>query len=142
MFTKKEDITINREDLGTLVIKIENAKDKNVFVNFVYRPQDGSITTFHEYLKLFLDQATISSTNKVLIGDFNLNLIDFYLIHSVKIYVNELFRNNLLTLINKHTRITRKSISAINYINKNFVLNPNFNSCIIKTDLSNPLLFL
>ena len=86
-----------------LVIGTDNAKDKNVIVNLVYSPPNGSMKTFHEYLKLFLDRTTISNKNIVLIGDFNLNLLDFYHSNSLKTYVNELFRNNLLTLpTNRH----------------------------------------
>ena len=84
------------------------------------------LSTSHEYLKLFLDRTTISNKNIVLIGDINLNLLDFYHSHSVKIDVNKLFKNNLLTLINKPTRVTSKFISAIGHIF--FYINSNFKS--------------
>ena len=117
---------MNCDNLETLVIEIDNAKDKNVIVNLVYRPPNESIKLFHEYLKLFLDKTTISNKNIVLIGDFNTNLLDFYYSHIVKIHVNELFKNNLLTLINKPKRITSKSFSAIYHINTNFPLTYKF----------------
>ena len=52
---------MNCDNLETLVIEIGNAKDKNVIVSLVYRPPNGSIKTFHEYLKLFLEGTTISN---------------------------------------------------------------------------------
>ena len=132
---------MNGDDLETFVIEIDSAKDKNVIVNLIYRPRNRSIKTFHECLKLFLDRTTISNKNTVLIGDFNLNLLDFYHSHSVKICLNELFKNSL-TLINKGTHVASKSISAIDHINTNFLFNSNFNSGIIKANLSITLLFL
>ena len=72
----------------------------------------------------------------VLIGDFDLNLLDFYHSRSVKIYVNEKFKNSLLTMINRPTRVTSKPISAIDHAHKNVLLNSNFKSGIIKTNLS------
>ena len=36
--TKKENLSMNCVDLETLVIEIENVKDKSVIVDLVYRP--------------------------------------------------------------------------------------------------------
>ena len=77
----------------------------------------------------------------VLIGYFNSNLLNFYQSNSVNIYVNKLFRNNLLTLINELTGVTSKSISAIDHINTNFLLNSYFKSAIIKLNLSDHCLY-
>ena len=51
-------------------------------------------------------------------------------------YMNKLFKNYFLTLINNPTSVTSKSIFAIDHINTNFLLNSNFKSGIIKADLS------
>ena len=114
---------MNCNNLETLVIETDNSKDKEVRKHFM------SISSCFWARQ-------ISYTNRVLIDDINLNLLDFYFSRSVKIYVNELFKNSLLTLINRHTHVTTTSIFAIDHINKNFALNSNFNSGIIKTDLS------
>ena len=97
---------MNCDNLKALVVEIDNAKDKCVIVNLTHRPPNESIKRFHEYVKLFLDRATISNKNIVLIGDFDLNLPGFYHSHYAKIYVNQLFKTNLLILINKPTRVT------------------------------------
>ena len=78
VFTKEENLSMNYEDLETLVIEIENAKEKNLIWNLVYRLPNGLVKKFHEYLKLVLDRTIISHKNIVLIGEFNLNLLDFY----------------------------------------------------------------
>ena len=84
------------DDLETLVIEIDNTKNKIVIVNLVYSPPNGSIKTVHEYLKLLLDRTTVSNKDIILIGDFNVNLLDFYYSHIVKNYVKKLFKSNLL----------------------------------------------
>ena len=48
--------------------------------------------------------------------------------------MNELFKNKLLTLINKRTRVTSIYISAMDHMKTNFLLNSI--SGIIKADLS------
>ena len=53
----------------------------------------------------------------------NSHLLSFYHSNSVQIYINEFFKNKLLTLINKPTRVASKSISVIDHINTNFLLN-------------------
>lgn len=53
VFTRKENLSKNFDNLETLVIENDKGKDKNVVVKLVYRPANGSIKTFHEYLKLF-----------------------------------------------------------------------------------------
>ena len=62
----------------------------------------------------------MSNKNIVLVGDFYLTLLKSYQSHSIKIWVSELLKNNLLTLFNKPTRATNKSISTIKHINGNF----------------------
>lgn len=81
-----------------------------------------------------MDWTKASNKSVVLVGDFDLNLFDFCHSHSVEIYANELFKNNLLTLINKPKHVTCKYVSAIDHIN--FLFNSNFKPGIIKTNLS------
>ena len=75
---------MNCGNLEVLVIEIDEFKKKNVIVSHEYKPTNGSIKTFPEYLKVFQDNVTISNKNIVLIGDFNFNFLDFYHSHSIK----------------------------------------------------------
>ena len=47
VFTMKENLSINYDDVETLVI--DAGKDKNLIINLVHRTPNGSIKTFHEY---------------------------------------------------------------------------------------------
>ena len=73
--------------------------------------------------KQWINTATIANENIVSASDFNLNLIYFYHSSSVKIYVNKIFKNNRLNLMNKRTRVKSKSISAIDHLNADLFYN-------------------
>ena len=73
--------------------------------------------------KQWINTATIANENIVSASDFNLNLIYFYHSSSVKIYVNKIFKNNRLNLMNKRTRVKSKSISGIDHVNADLFYN-------------------
>ena len=108
---KKENLRVTCGDLETLVIEIDNGKGIRLCLsNLVCRSPNGSVKTFHYHLKLLSDRTTRSNKNITLVDDFNLNFLGFYHSSRVNIYISELFKNNLLK---KPTRVTSKSISAI-----------------------------
>ena len=72
------------------------------------------------------NSTTIANENIVSDGDFNLNLLDFHHSTNVKIYVKEVFKNNHITMMNKNTRVTSKSIFAIDHVNTSFLLNSDY----------------
>ena len=61
----------------------------------------------------------------VLAGGFNINFLDFETNKNVQVFLNLMFRYNIISLTNKPTRVIRHSANAIE-----------FKSAIIKTDLS------
>ena len=69
-------------------------------------------------------------------GDFNINVLDFEQNKNVQNFVNLMFQFGLVPTINKPTRVTNKTISAIDHIITNSIYNNNFKTGIIKTDIS------
>ena len=61
----------------------------------------------------------------------------------VQNFVNLMFRHGLIPTINKPTRVTRNTATAIDHIITNSVINAEFKTGIIKTDISNhfPIFF-
>ena len=72
----------------------------------------------------------------ILAGDFNINVLDFEQNKKVQNFVNLMFQFGLVPTINKPTRVTNKTISAIDYIITNFIYNNDFKTAIIRTDIS------
>ena len=71
-----------------------------------------------------------------LVGDFNINVVDYENNVKVKNFVNFAFQNSLIPLINKPTRVTRTNATAVNHILTNAFLNKQIETGIIKTEIS------
>ena len=79
----------------------------------------------------------MSNKAAFLLGDFNLNSLDYDTNEVVQNLFNLIFQNAFLPLIQRPTRITRISATAIDHILTNRVLENKIQSVIIKTDISN-----
>ena len=79
-----------------------------------------------------------------MVGDFNINVLDFNESKMVQNFVNLMFRHGLIPTINKPTRVTRNTATAIDHIITNSVINAEFKAAIIKTDISDhfPIFFI
>ena len=62
----------------------------------------------------------------ILAGDFNINVLDFEQNKTVQNFVNLMFQFGLVPTINKPTRLTNKTISAIDHIITNYIYNNGF----------------
>ena len=71
-----------------------------------------------------------------MVGDFNINVLDFNESKLVQYFVN-MFRHGLIPTINKATRVTRNRANAIDHIIKKSVINAKFKTGIVKNDISN-----
>ena len=83
----------------------------------------------------------MSKTNKThkhiyIAGDLNINLLDHTSNRKVKSFVDTILQNNLIPTINKPTRVTKHSSTLIDNIITNNFHNNQFNTGIIKTDLT------
>ena len=71
-----------------------------------------------------------------IVGDTNLNLIDYETNIKAKNYLNLLFQKDFIPVINKPTRVSRNNATIIDHINTNHFLNNYMNSGIITADIS------
>ena len=69
-------------------------------------------------------------------GDFNLNILDHDKCSKVHNFLNLLYENGIIPAINKPTRVTRKTATAIDHILTNQFINVAFKTAIFKTDIS------
>ena len=68
--------------------------------------------------------------------DFNLNLLDYEKRKKVQKFLNLIYENSMIPLINKPTRITRQSATAIDDILTNCFINFDFKTAIFKSGIS------
>ena len=69
--------------------------------------------------------------------DFNLNVLDHDNCKKVQNFLDLLFQNNIIPIINKPTRVTKKTATAIDHIITNCFVDTNFKTTIFKSDISN-----
>ena len=112
-------------------------KRRNILFNVVYRPPNGKIEPFENFLKiLFLKKKKNSNKNYHIAGDFNLNLLDHGKNKKFRDFLNFIYQNGRLSTINKPIRVTKKTATGIDHIiTKSFVENT-FKTAINKADVS------
>ena len=111
-------------------------KGRNTLVNVLHRPPKEVIKPFERFLK-----ETLKKTKKKLkpfhiAGDFNLNTLGHDKCSKVHDFLNLLYGNGIMPTINKPTRVTRKTATAIDHVLENQFINVNFKTAIFKTDIS------
>ena len=87
------------------------------------------------YFKSSLSKREISRKDTFLAGDFNINLIDFDAKEKLQVFVNLMFCFGIIP-VNKLTRITEQTASAIDHFITNSITQTGLQSAIIKTDIS------
>ena len=74
-----------------------------------------------------------------LVGDFNINVLDYEKNAKVKSFVNIAFQSSIIPVNNKPTRVTRTNSTVINHILTNAFLNKQIKMEIIKTEISSEI---
>ena len=135
-FVLRNDLCVNETDCESLCIELVNNTERNTIINTTYRPPSRNLKKFKTHLKTFLNKIHKLKKHIYLVGDFNINLINYASNNNAKNFINTLLQNNFIPTINKSTRITNRSSTLLdNIITNNFHNNPLYTG-IIQTDLS------
>ena len=122
-FKPRPDLKIYKtKELESIFIEIPNKKGKNLVVGCIYRHPCMSITEFNEnYLETTLEKLSLENKNIILLGDFNINLINYESNRETNEFVDLISSNSLIPHILKPTRITTHSKTLIDNIFSNFI---------------------
>ena len=74
--------------------------------------------------------------NMILAGDFNINALDYEQNKKVQSFFNLMYRYNMIPTINKPTRVGKNSATAIDHIIANCIVDCQFKTAILKTDVT------
>ena len=109
-----------------------------------YRPPIGDLNVCETFFKKILSDSSTVNKTFFLAGDFNINFLDFETNKKVQSFVNLMFEFSMIPTINKPTRVTKHTATAIDNIITNCIINSDFKSAIVKTDLSDhfPIIFI
>ena len=133
-FKIREDLSINCKDLESLSVEVLTNNRKNFIVTSSYRPPNGDIYSFLTCFQNYF--CTISNKPFYAAGDWNLNILRYDTSKVVKYFIETIFEHSAIPTINKATRVTRKSATAIDNLITNSITNNNLESGILMTDIS------
>ena len=87
-------------------------------------------------MNTFLAKSKTTDKTCFLVGDLNLNLIDYQSNAKVRNFVNLIFQNSLVPIVNKPTRVTKSKVTLIDYIITNSFTEQENLTGILKSDIS------
>ena len=135
-FNVRHDLSVNNADIEALCVEIINKKSKNILINTQYRQPAGNFNKFEAYLKTFLAKSKTTDKTRFLVGDLNLNLINYQSNAKVRDFVKLIFQHSLVPIVNKLTRVTKNNATLIDYIITNSFMDQENLTGILKTDIS------
>ena len=132
----RDDLAVNSSAIECLRVEVFNKNSKSIVLNLTYRPSNGDPNELENHFKNILLKREITNKELVLVGDFNINVFEFNESKMDQDFVDLMFRHDLIPTVNKPTRVTRNTITAIDHIMTNSVINAEFKTGIIKTNIS------
>ena len=135
---------MNSDAIECLCLEISTKTSKKIILSLNYLPPNGDTTLFEKHMKSILSKNEATKKEVILIGDFNMNLLDFDKNKRVQSFVNLMFRFGMISTINKPTRVTRYAATAIDHVLTNTIMeNIEIKTAIVKLDISDhfPIIF-
>ena len=123
-------IQIRKESFGT---------DQDIVVGVIYRPPNTDLKTFNEICSTLVSKLQSESKLVYLAGDYNINLLSAERHFLTSGFLEIMFSNMFVPLINKPTRITNTSATIIDNIFTNCKKFDDSFSGILYTDMTDHL---
>ena len=136
----RNDLNIyKKNELESTFIEIVNPKKSNIIVGVVYRHPSMDLTNFNcNYLNKLLENISIEQKSIFLLGDFNVNLLNYNEHNQTNEFLDSLTSNLFIPLILQPTRITSHSNTRIDNIFSN-VIDPDIISGNLTVTISDHL---
>ena len=114
----RSDLNIyKKNELESTFIKTVNPKKSNIVVGVIYRHPSMNLTDFNcNYLKTLLENITKEQKSIFLLGDFNVNLLNYNEHNQTNEFLDSLASNSFIPLILQPTRTTSHSNTLIDNI--------------------------
>ena len=115
----RDDLSIIENDFETIWTEIKNRKSKNFLCGCIYRHLSTDINNLIDHISSIL--RTVQKENKqiVIMGDFNINLLNYDSHSETNDFINIMVSNHLLPHILHPTRVTDHSATIIDNIFSN-----------------------
>ena len=130
----RTDLTFMQDDIETVFVEATSAK--KVLVGVVYRPPGRSIDDFNEHMKNIFELISNSHLPCYLMGDININLLNHALHKHTGDYLDLVYSNGFIPLINRPTRVTDQSATLIDHILTNNFVGTNMYQGVLLSDIT------
>ena len=96
--------------MGSTFIEIVNPRKSNIIVRVIYRHPSMDLADFNcNYLNKLLENASKEQKSIFLLGDFNVNLLNYNEHNETNEFLDSLASNSFMPLILQPTKITSHS---------------------------------
>ena len=114
-----------------------------IYLSCCYKPPKGDIDIVIMFLEQVFLKPAAEKKPYYLIGDLNINCLEYFKNEKVSTFYNALFGYGAIFLINKPTRLAQKSTAIIVNVITTNIFNESLKKGIIKSDLSDhsPIFF-
>ena len=120
---RRNDLNIyKKSELESTFIEIVNPRKSNIIVGVIYRHPSMDLNDFNfNYLDKLLENISKEQTSVFLLGDFNVNLLNYNEHNHTNEFLDSLASNSFIPLILQPTRITSHSNTLIDNIFSNVI---------------------
>ena len=113
----RKDLSFRNEYCECLFIEI--ADGKPALIAIVYRQHGTDLETFTEFISNKLDIVKSDKQACYLLGDLNINLLRHNVHRQTTDFLDIMYSNGLIPLINRPTRVTSETATIIDHIYSN-----------------------
>ena len=115
-YSERPNLNYMNDSIETIFVEIESVERKNIIIGVVYRPPKSSQNEFLSQLQNILANPLLRDKDCILMGDFNINLLNYDNDTFVQEFYGTLLTSSFMPLIYKPTRIMDKSSTLIDNI--------------------------
>ena len=116
---KRDDLSILHDDFESVWVEIKNKRGKNFLCGCVYRHPNTDAEKFLGYIESTLSKFDKNKYHVFLMGDFNIDLLQYESHSHTNNFINSMISNSLLPYFHQPTGVTEHSATVIDNIFSN-----------------------
>ena len=134
VYCEMPELNMMHDHIVCVFVKI-NCMDYMLIVGVVYRPPNSNTVDFIDSVHDILEK--VAHYPCYIMGDFNLDLLKHELHRPTEKFLDIMYANYCIPMINRPTRVTRDTCTLIdNIFTNNYSISSNFFSGILKADIT------
>ena len=135
----RKDLSESDKHKEIFSLKVTHKNSSNILLSCCYKPPKGDNDILSMFLKQVFKKSTAEKKPYYFIGDLNINCLEYFENEKVLTFYNSLFGCGAIALINKPTRVAKKSATLIYNVIITNIFNESLKKGITKSGLSDHL---